>query len=335
MYPGVSNGMVRRWTRSTGGYVWDAEVQVMSVQNNAFEVPDRPGQKWLVQRQLGSEVDWYTPKSDHPGLYREFADLHESLPRETERTALGGVEQIGVSDFENSTAAFANRYGFLKHGAGGAHDAATHRGAAESIFLWEHEVLSVSHLVAFWKLVKAYDEHPDRLNRRVSVRQSSASWFQLDRSPDEDPSRKRTRRVRPDFDQITFVYSLTSLPSGVDDDFRPEQDPVFPSAAIKHEAEAALREEVNRRLHRHPVTTQLVRYGSSGKDSFEIFPTTLIGAIYAQLAEEISGGPQVRSCEHCGKWYTPTRSDAKYCSPACRTGSYRVNKKNREAQDSG
>ena len=52
-------------------------------------------------------------------------------------------------------------------------------------------------------------------------------------------------------------------------------------------------------------------------------PTSLLDAIWLQLAQELSSGAAIRQCRHCGDWFetgvrTGRRADAKFCSNAHR-----------------
>lgn len=58
--------------------------------------------------------------------------------------------------------------------------------------------------------------------------------------------------------------------------------------------------------------------------SLEITPTTLYGAMWIMLANEITEGTRLQECEitGCGKWFT-AKSNQKYCSAACKQRAYR------------
>ena len=123
---------------------------------------------------------------------------------------------------------------------------------------------------------------------------------------------------------MRFVYSPKALPTGVRNDYDPGRGPEIISRAVRNLATAAIRYELNRKLRSHPMLTQIARRQPGRRAPFELYPSSLIGAIYAQMAKEVAGGRAQRSCEFCGDWFTPTRSDAKYCSGKCRTAASRA-----------
>lgn len=63
-------------------------------------------------------------------------------------------------------------------------------------------------------------------------------------------------------------------------------------------------------------------------------PTSLIAAVWVQLALAIEGDLNYRQCEQCMRWFeiaAEKREDAKFCSNACRFRAYRGRQK--EARD--
>ena len=77
-----------------------------------------------------------------------------------------------------------------------------------------------------------------------------------------------------------------------------------------------------------------IRFEISGpprpQAAIRIVPTTLIGAMWLQLAESIAGNKMHRSCVSCGWWFEIGPSTARkskfYCSEACRSRAYRGRK---------
>jgi hypothetical protein len=61
-----------------------------------------------------------------------------------------------------------------------------------------------------------------------------------------------------------------------------------------------------------------------------IRPTTLLNALWTQLALAINGSQSLRTCVECKKWFAIEsdrgRSDKEYCSDACRMRAYRKRK---------
>jgi hypothetical protein len=62
----------------------------------------------------------------------------------------------------------------------------------------------------------------------------------------------------------------------------------------------------------------------------QIVPNTLLGALWLQLAETISGYKQHRACAACGNWFEVSpekfRKSRHYCSEPCRSRAYRSRK---------
>jgi hypothetical protein len=67
-----------------------------------------------------------------------------------------------------------------------------------------------------------------------------------------------------------------------------------------------------------------------GEPQLCIRPTTLLDAMWTQLALAVAGSEALRTCVECKKWFTIKadrgRSDKEYCSDACRTRAYRKRK---------
>jgi len=62
----------------------------------------------------------------------------------------------------------------------------------------------------------------------------------------------------------------------------------------------------------------------------QIMPNTLLGALWLQLAEAISGSKKHRACTACGNWFEVSpekfRTSRHYCSEPCRSRAYRSRK---------
>jgi len=316
-----------KWERSTGGYLWDGEVRPLSWPAGSTHYPDRSGQKWLVMKHPDADVIRFSLNTENPGLYRSFASLCALLPVAGDAGEAVGGKKRDSSGFESATAAFAGKHGFLGIGdaSGMVRGAFTDHGPAESIFGWRNEVVAVSYISFLWDLVRAYDEDPERLNNRiVDDRQADSSWFELINPDPPSLTEDEGRLVRPDFERVRFVYSPKALPDDVKNDYKPAYELPYVSDAVLDQARAAIRYQLNRKLRSHPMLTQIDWRQRGRKAPFELYPSSLIGAIYAQMAKELAGGRAQQSCEFCGDWFTPKRSDAKYCSGKCRTAASRA-----------
>lgn len=89
------------------------------------------------------------------------------------------------------------------------------------------------------------------------------------------------------------------------------------------------------RLEKHPesgmdASITLSEAPQTGEARLCIRPTTLLDALWTQLALAIDGSESLRKCAECKKWFTikagEGRSDKQYCSNACRMRAYRKRK---------
>jgi hypothetical protein len=78
------------------------------------------------------------------------------------------------------------------------------------------------------------------------------------------------------------------------------------------------------------VSVRLVPDVRHGGLTLRMRPFTLLGALWLQLAEAVSGNKEFRSCPTCGKWFELNpdiaRTNRQFCSDACRTRAYRGRK---------
>jgi hypothetical protein len=96
--------------------------------------------------------------------------------------------------------------------------------------------------------------------------------------------------------------------------------------------------QARRSIEKHPETVidasiVLRKDPLSGKARLCIRPSTLLDALWTQLALAIDGSESLRTCVECKKWFTIKadrgRSDKEYCSDACRMRAYRKRKEER------
>jgi hypothetical protein len=63
------------------------------------------------------------------------------------------------------------------------------------------------------------------------------------------------------------------------------------------------------------------------RTALQLFPDSLLGALWLQLAEAVGGDKAFRSCKECGRWFELTPQGARkskfFCSNACRSKAYR------------
>ncbi len=76
------------------------------------------------------------------------------------------------------------------------------------------------------------------------------------------------------------------------------------------------------------VDTELLIDPRSGQPVLFAMPTSLIGAMWLQLAQAVDGNKDFRQCVSCRAWFElapdKARADKLYCSQACRSRAYRT-----------
>jgi hypothetical protein len=90
-----------------------------------------------------------------------------------------------------------------------------------------------------------------------------------------------------------------------------------------------LQETVSNGLRRR-TRVSFARHRRVGGFVLEIVPVNLLGAIWLQLAQTISGSKRHRACHVCKTWFEVSpqkyRKSRLYCSEACRSQAYRERK---------
>jgi hypothetical protein len=94
-------------------------------------------------------------------------------------------------------------------------------------------------------------------------------------------------------------------------------------------AQYALQRLVNRKMREHASTAKLLWDWTRHRPDLrtQLVPTSLIAAMWLQLANAIDGNRDYRRCEACRKWFevgSASREDAKFCRRACRFKAYRL-----------
>ena len=105
----------------------------------------------------------------------------------------------------------------------------------------------------------------------------------------------------------------------------------------------ALQHLVNWQLRYHGAFPQMFfterKTGRDEKLNMRFVPRSLISAIWVQFARAIEGNRTFSQCAHCSRWFeeaTEKRSDAKFCTDACRYKAYRRRQvKARELSNNG
>jgi hypothetical protein len=202
--------------------------------------------------------------------------------------------------------AFANRYGWLGVNAFGHVPDVPSRHleqetvgsgiyTAEMISRWAHEHSTLSESVAMWQCI----EDRDAVEIEKQLGWNGSQWIC-------NPGQ--------------FGYVVESIP-GIE--FR--VDDIFTPAAIQ------LQGSVNVRL-KLMASPAIIYDPSAGQQILRIIPTNLLGAMWLQLANAITGHKEYRSCVECGTWFEVSkdgRGGTKrkvFCDTACKVRDYRRKK---------
>lgn len=242
---------------------------------------------------LGTGAQWtvYSPLNAS-GLFRSFADLRTE-PDEIRR--------------------FADRYGLLGGPATEMivlpNDNRVHTG--ERLSVWWHEIVRFRRVIELWELVTS---------RRVGGLKKYIRW-------DDDGER--------------VWYTSNPKVNGKGDSFGPgDEFSVIASRDIRpHLLERTqrgdliqptwfrLQQVINKALEER-VSPRLL--WDEGELGLYHVPDSLLGLMWLQFGQAISGHKEYRKCSQCSTWFELQpgvgRKDKKYCSDACRAAAYRARK---------
>jgi hypothetical protein len=111
----------------------------------------------------------------------------------------------------------------------------------------------------------------------------------------------------------------------------PEQEHVF------HYGRLALSHRINRFLMGPLGIGSVVALGQPGVFSVELWPKSLLGAAWFQLAHVVEGSAEVQRCVACASPFIVTHTDNRrghrqYCTDSCKQRSYRARRAKRAAE---
>jgi hypothetical protein len=252
-------------------------------------------------------VAWraYDPLAAEPGLFLNFA---------------------GLDLTPESFLAFANRYGSL----GGysclfrpeGEEEASLPGAeplfvgrdegvwvpgAELFSYWRDEVVWVRFLVDLWRMIEDHDRRG--LARHVTWDAAGRLIYHIPAADKSHPAADwRGSGKRPSPDNYTEAMGL------------------FPVGDLEGPALRLLQIALNTELDRS-IKPTLSWQAASRTLVLANTATSLLGALYLQLAEMIDGGKKYQRCPICHRFFPlargVNRADRVTCSPTCRTYQYR------------
>ena len=299
--PGLAAGF--RWKVPDAGYVWrrDFEIQFAFINRNVERperlpayIKDAPSGPWLADPGPPFLSDYpghsYEPLATQRNLHRLFAALptgdHEQALAKTQAFAsrygrLGVDEVVVMTDHEYSVPEL-----------GGESLATFHM--AEHLRTWVREINRMRGVV---DLLDAYLEADRAVLRKLIHWQTDPPAVVCTyRWPGQQKVQRtvRTKESAPD----DFARWLT-----LDRGNEKLREPLhyFISGAVN----LGLREHV------YPKTV--------GGRGVELWPDSLLGAMWVTLADELTGLWRRKVCAFCGESFLPARRrDKKTCSDACR-----------------
>ena len=119
-------------------------------------------------------------------------------------------------------------------------------------------------------------------------------------------------------------YELLASP-----DYQPETLALFEPGDLVMPARIAVSRVVNRHLAKL-ASPQLLWSEAEQKFGVYLVPESLLGAIWAQFAENQDQLKAIGRCEVCGTWFERVRSDKRHCSDRCRVRAMRKRKESRK-----
>lgn len=281
------------WQVATGGYQW--------VQTEAAPAPFGTEEKgwFLTACTPPFTARRYAPLQQYPTLFRTF---------------------IETPPMQEGILAFANRYGMLG-GNISTHIILPNKKGAQGELLkdWQEELSYLKRAVTLWDMVEAGNveglarhiiwketEDKEKKEKLVSVSYDSHPELPLDQAP-------------PGEGEWHISASIaTSREPELLSRFQPGDVGQPALYYVQKVVNDHLTGRLSPRLLWNQERTQLGLY---------MAPNGLIGALWLQFAQAISGNKRYHQCEYCGTWFEvsleASRPTRVYCSDACRFKAYR------------
>ena len=296
------------WPVYEGAYYWQ---QGATLKNRKYRDPSRSkeleGDWWLVAGMAYRSVKHYAPLNTHTALFKEFA--------ETEPT------QEGVM-------AFAAKYGLLTEGEEIAPKEAPspppYYLKGEPLMRWSSEIAMMRFLLNVWELAKNADvEGITDFLQREGVHLGITSDTRVGETSTLAPFFVAPPRLvgdgRPDeMDPPTPAPYFFAPPRGEPRVTTMQEYFTWYYLRVLHRINECLEREVSPRLHWNLELNRPV---------LRFTPHDLLGALWLQFAEAISGNKEYRQCLKCHAWFELSpdvaRTNKLYCSTACRSRAFR------------
>jgi hypothetical protein len=198
---------------------------------------------------------------------------------------------------------FANRYGML----GGtmelrilvphpSRDGSKTEGLGESFSSWCGEISAMKSSVTIWEAIKTSDL--EGLSKFIQWKEKD--WVGINKVDGESE----------------VIAAKNVYPELLSRFEKPLIDPAL----------YWLQRTVNTKLMEHTVTARLL-WNEHKNLGIHIVPTSLIGCLWLQFGNAVSGGKEFRACPECHRWFDvslhASRTDKKFCAPSCKAAAHR------------
>ncbi len=301
-------------TFSASGYIWDSTPTVPMDWHYPPYYRAGVAEKWLLPVAPGTLEFREARLSDYQGIHREFAELDRYQHGAGKGNHPAVEPFIAGPSFEREALNFAQEHGFLSDLMSGP---LTDNGWAEPLALWRAEAFTVAKLLWFLDLVRRYKVDADSLNRLVPIDRSEALFIYHRQRPPSAISEAANLGYPggaplANIGIAAFQEGWGELTGDYD-----RVTPSIPSTAVEEAAYRAIAGELNRKLIEHSMVGQVVQRPATSRYEIRLQSPSVLGAIYAQIAHEFTGGPTPKACEQCGRLFAPIRRTAKYCKEGC------------------
>jgi hypothetical protein len=286
------------WKRPRVGFQWVDAVDAETSQ---------PG-RYLVPGYYRAPIPFGVGKSDRRDEEAAlvFAE-EESHPLEEDPLLFYRFARLQPD--EDSIRRFASRHGFLGLGTQ-ACIRDRMREDAESLDDWRSEIEAIDAAFSIWD--------PLRRGDLAALEDALEEWHRPD-------SRGFTRfQMR----RLDAVIEDAGDPLAVED-LEEEHAAALDEGDTGSEAAFLLQRMCNKQLRRHAAPRVLARRQGEAvrRLSLHIVPKNLLGAMWTQLANDLTGKRDFRKCSNCGEWFPISEKSRgkheRYCSSSCRTKAYR------------
>lgn len=184
------------------------------------------------------------------------------------------------------------------------------RESAESLDDWRNEIEAMGAAFSIWD--------PLRRGDLAALEETLEEWHR--------PGSRGFTRLQ--MRKLDAVIEDAGDPLAVED-LEEEDAAALEEGDPGSEAAFLLQRMCNKQLHRHAAPRVLARRQGEAvrRLSLHIVPKNLLGAMWTQLANDLTGKRDFRKCSGCGEWFPISeksrRKHERYCSSSCRTKAYR------------